>query len=144
MHNKIIYLCCFHYSFCPHLFFLSLSFFCFLCLRFSFLFHLFFSLYLTLIIGIFYCLNYTLLLLHLISTHLVSYLSLSSIIFIISTLTHLVNMFYNNYVINMFQEIIIIHVSITNFLLISWREKDHSMNGSNEIPTHNPQPRRSV
>ena len=53
---------------------------------FAFLFHLLFLLSLTLIIGIFYCLNYTSLLLHLITTLLVSYLSLSSIIFSISAL----------------------------------------------------------
>ena len=53
---------------------------------FAFLFHLLFSLSLRLIIGIFYCLNYTLLLLHLTGTHFVSHLSLSSIVFIISTL----------------------------------------------------------
>ena len=47
----------------------------------TFTFHLLFSFYLTLIIGIFHCLNYTSLLLHLIRTHLV-------------------NTFYNNYVIN--------------------------------------------
>ena len=41
---------------------------------------------LTLIIGIFYCLNYTLLLLHLITMHLVSHLSVPSIVFIISVL----------------------------------------------------------
>ena len=71
--------------------------------------------------GIFYCLNYTSLLIHLITTHLVSHLSLSSIIFSISVLiidifyclncillllhliiTYLVNIFYNNYVINIF------------------------------------------
>ena len=44
-----------------------LSFFVFL-LSFAFLFHLLFSFFLTLIIGIFYCLNYTLLLLHLITS----------------------------------------------------------------------------
>ena len=44
---------------------------------FAFLLHLLFSLSLTLIIGIFYCLNYTSLLLHLITTHLVSYLLFS-------------------------------------------------------------------
>ena len=44
-------------------------------------FHLLFSLYLTLIISMFYCLNYTWLLLYLI-------------------ITQLVNMFYTNYVIN--------------------------------------------
>ena len=82
------------------------------------LFHLLFSLSLTLIISIFHCLNYTSLLLHLITTHLASHLSPSSIVLIISTLitdtfyclnytsqllyliiTHLVNICYNNYVI---------------------------------------------
>ena len=47
-------------------------------------FHLLFSLFLALIISIFYCLNYTLLLLHLIATCLVPHFSLSSIIFTIS------------------------------------------------------------
>ena len=79
-----------------------------------FLFHLIFSLSLTLIIGMYYCLNYASLLLHLITTHLVSHLSLSSIIFSIPTLiidifhclnyislvlhliiTHLVNIIYD-------------------------------------------------
>ena len=87
---------------------------------FAFLFHLLFSLSLTLVIGIFYCLNCTSLLLHLIPTYLVSHLSLSSIIFSITTLiigifcclncvsllldliTYLANIFYNNYVINIF------------------------------------------
>ena len=59
---------------------------------FEFLCHLLFSLSLTLIIGIFYCLNYTLLLLHLITTHLVSDLPLSSTDFIISTL--IIGIFY--------------------------------------------------
>ena len=54
--------------------------FCF----FAALFHLLFSLSLTLINSIFYYLHYISLLLHLITTHLVSKLSLSSIIFIIS------------------------------------------------------------
>ena len=59
---------------------------------FEFLFYLLFSLPLTLIIGVFYCLNYTSPLLHLISTHLVSHLSLSSIIFSIST--PIISIFY--------------------------------------------------
>ena len=59
---------------------------------FAFLFHLTFSLYSTLIIDIFSCLNYTLLLLHLITTHLKSHLALSSIIFIISAL--IIGIFY--------------------------------------------------
>ena len=61
-------------------------------LFFAFLFHLLFSLSLTLIIGIFYCLNYTWLLLHLITTHLVSHLSVSSLVFINSTL--IIGIFY--------------------------------------------------
>ena len=80
MHNKIILLSHFHYSFCSPCSFLSLfvwlfNFFC------EFLFHLLFplSLSLTVIIGIFYCLNYTFLLFHLIRTYLVAHLSLSSI-----------------------------------------------------------------
>ena len=85
----------------------------------AFLFHLLFSLSLALIISIFYCLYFTLLSLHLITTHIVSHLSLSTIIFIISDtnyqhlyclnytsllfhfiITDLVNTFYKNYVIN--------------------------------------------
>ena len=50
---------------------------------FSFLCHLLFSLSLTLIISIFYCLKYTSLLLHLITAHFESHLFLSSIIFIL-------------------------------------------------------------
>ena len=107
--QKIIYLSLFRYSFRPPCLFFS----------FAFLFYLLFSLPLTLIISIFYCLNYFSLLLHLITTRIVSCLSLSSIIFSISTLIigifyslnwilllvdliiiHLVNIFYNNYVIN--------------------------------------------
>ena len=53
---------------------------------FVFLVHLLFSLYLTIIVVIFYCLNNTSLLLHLTKTHLVAHLSLSCIVFIISTL----------------------------------------------------------
>ena len=60
MHNKVIYLSPFHFSFCclpsPPCSFPYFS----LLLFFAFLFHLLFSLSLTLIIGIFYCLNYTL------------------------------------------------------------------------------------
>ena len=92
MHNKIIYLAPFHYSFCPHYTppppphtatsFLSLFFLLFI---FSFLFHLSFLLALTLIIGIFYYLNYTSPLLHFVTTHPLLHLCLSSIIFIIST-----------------------------------------------------------
>ena len=81
MLNKIIYLSPFRYSFRS-----PCSIFFFLDFLFAFLFHLLFSLSLTLIIDISYCLNYTLLLLHLITSRRVSHLSLSSIIFNISTL----------------------------------------------------------
>ena len=83
MLNKIIYLSQFRYSFC---FPCSFFFFFFLDFLFAFLFHLLFSLSLTLIIDSSYCLNYTLLLLHLITSRRVSHLSLPSIIFNISTL----------------------------------------------------------
>ena len=81
MHNKII--CNITLASVPTCSFLPLFMFFVL---FSFLFHILFSLSLTLIISIFYCLNYTWLLLHLIKIHLVSHLSLSSIVFIISTI----------------------------------------------------------
>ena len=58
----------------------------FLVVFYAFLFHLLFSLFLTVIISILYCLNYTLLLLPLTTRHLVSHFSLSSIVFIIFTL----------------------------------------------------------
>ena len=116
-------------------------------LFFAFLFHLLFSLSLTLIIGIFYCLNYTSLLLYIVITHLVSHLSLSSIIFIISTLiicifyclnytslllrliiTHFINVFYDNYGINICSRQLLWFVQVSLiFVLISWLEKDHSM-----------------
>ena len=84
----------------------------------AFLFYLLFSLSLALIISICYCLYFTSLSLHLITAHIVSHLSLSTIIFIISDtnyqhlyclnytslfhfiITDLVNTFYNNDVIN--------------------------------------------
>ena len=87
-----------------------------LSLSFAFLFDLLFSLSLTLIISIFYCLSNTLLLLHLITTHLVWHLSLHLLFSLYLTLiigifhclnyislllhliiTHLVNTFYNEY-----------------------------------------------
>ena len=64
----------------------------FLIIVFWVFFHLPFLSSLTLITGIFYCLNYTFLLLYLITTQLVSHLSLSSIVFIISMLT--ISIFY--------------------------------------------------
>ena len=94
------------------LFFSAFVFFCF-CF-FAFLFYVLFSLSLTPTIGFFYCLNYTSLLLRLITTHFIPHFSLSSITFIISALInifyclsytslllHLVNTFYNNYVVNL-------------------------------------------
>ena len=107
----------FHYSFCPPCYFL--------CMLLLLLLLLFFgggfSLSVTLIIAFFCCLNCTSLLLHLITKHFVSHFSLSCIIFIISTLiisifyclnytslllhliiTDLLNIFYNNYVINIY------------------------------------------
>ena len=130
-----------HYSFCPPLFFSI--FVCF----FTFLFHLLFWLSLTLIIGIFYCLNYTLLWLHLFMTHLVSHLSLSSIVFIISTLvitifyclsytSLLLHLFITQLVINfiitkqlsfVLDNWFMIYINITNLALISSLEKDHSL-----------------
>ena len=62
------------------------------CFVFAFLFHLLFLLSLTPIIGIFYCVNYTSLLLHVIRTHLLSHHSLPSIIFIASAL--IISIFY--------------------------------------------------
>ena len=83
MLNKIIYLSPFRYSFRSPC---SIFFFFFFDFLFAFLFDLLFSLSLTLIIDISYCPNYTLLLLHLITSRRVSHLSLPSITFNISTL----------------------------------------------------------
>ena len=70
----------------------------------------------TLIIGIFYCLNYTLpllhLLLHLITTHLVSHLSLSSIVFTVSTL--IIGIFYCLYYTSQLLHLFIIYLVIYN------------------------------
>ena len=95
MHNKIIKFSLFYYSFWPPLLFPLFACFCCCCCCFFvcvFLFNFLISLSLTLIIGIFYCLNDTLLLLHLITTKLVSHLSLSSIVFIVFTL--IIGIFY--------------------------------------------------
>ena len=86
-----------YYNICLPLFFsLCLCFFfvvvSFAFLFFAFLIHLLFSFSSTLIIGIFQCLISTSLLLHLITSHLVSDLSLSSIVLIISTL--IISIFY--------------------------------------------------
>ena len=63
-----------------------------------------------LIADIFYCLNYNSLLLHLITTHLVSHLSFSSIIFIISTLI-IVILYDLNYT------LLLLHVIITHLVI---------------------------
>ena len=78
----------FHIKFKRHIYnFSHFYYYCYCCCcccynyYYFFLFHLLFSLYLTLITSIFYCLNYTSLLLHLI-------------------ITQLGNTFYNNYIIS--------------------------------------------
>ena len=94
----LLFLTKYVYIFLTHVFdelkidYIVIYFILFFLLFFVFLFHVLFPLSLALIISIFYCLNYTLVLLHLITTHLVSYLSLSSIVFIISML--FVGIFY--------------------------------------------------
>ena len=77
---------------------------------FAFLFHLLFLLSLTLIIGIFYRLNHTSLLLYLITAHIVSHLSLSSIIFSISVL--IIDIFYCLDCISPLLHLIITHLVI--------------------------------
>ena len=76
---------------------------------FAFLFHLLFLSSLTLI-GIIYCLNYTSLLLHLVTTHLLSHPFLLSIIFIISTL--IIGIFYCLNYTSLLLHIIITHLVI--------------------------------
>ena len=76
----------------------------------AFLFHLLFSLPLTLIIDIFYCLNDTFLFVHLIRKHVVSHLSFSSFVFIISAL--IVGIFYCLNYTSLF-----LHLFITNLLI---------------------------
>ena len=95
--------------------------FCLFVCLFLFLFHLLFLLSLMLIIGIFYCLNFTLLLLHFITRHLVLHLSfficyfqnpctnhrhilLSWLHFVITSSLYNTscNRFYNNYVVNIY------------------------------------------
>ena len=106
---------CTHKSFSPHLLTITslpLALFC-LCLFvcfFVFLFHLLFSLSLALITGIFYCLNYTLPLLHLITTHLASHLSLSCIVFIISKL--IIGIFYCHNYTSLLLHLILTHLVI--------------------------------
>ena len=76
---------------------------------FAFLFHLLFLLSLTLI-GIIYCLNYTSLLLHLVTTQLLSHPFLSSIIFTISTL--IIGIFYCLNYTSLLLHLIITHLVI--------------------------------
>ena len=74
-------------SFSPHPFtiaFVSLILFCLWFFFSAFLFHLLFSLSLILIIGIFYCFNYTSLLLCLITTYLGSYFIFHLLLFSLS------------------------------------------------------------
>ena len=81
-----------------------------------FLLHLLFLLSLTLIIGIFYCLNYTSLLLHLITTHLISHLSLPFIIFSISAL--IMGIFYGLDCILLLLLLVITHLVIDFMITI--------------------------
>ena len=74
------------------------------------LIHLLYSVSLTLIIGNLYCLNYILLLLHLITAYLVPHLSLSSIVFIISTL--IIGIFYCLDYISLLLHLFITHLVI--------------------------------
>ena len=94
----------------PPLFFPVFVFFSGFCFIFAFLFPLLFSLSLTLMISIFYCLNYTWLLLHLITTHFVSHLSISSILFIICTL--IIGIFYCLHYTSLLLHLFITHLVI--------------------------------
>ena len=80
---------------------------------FASLLHLLFLLSLTLI-GIIYCLNYTSILLHLVTTHFLSHPFLSSIIFIISTL--IIGIFYRLNYTSLLLRLIITHL-VTYFLI---------------------------
>ena len=78
---------------------------------FAYFFHLIFSLSLTLVIDNFCCFNYTCLLYHSITTHLVSHLSFSPIIFIVSTL--IISNFYGlNYTLLLS---LLLHIIVTHF-----------------------------
>ena len=79
-------------SFSPHPFDIA---YVTLCPFLAFLFHLLFSLSVTLIIANLYCFNHTSLSLHMITTHLVSHVSLSSNVFILSTLIVVIFHFLN-------------------------------------------------
>ena len=101
------------YCFCLSLFFFllfSFLFFSFLLYFLAFSFYLSFLLSLTLIIAIFRCLIYTSSLLHVITAHLVSHPSLSSIVFIISML--ITGIFYSlNYI------LLLLHFTITDLVI---------------------------
>ena len=79
------------------------------------MYHLLFSFSLKLIIDIFYCPNYTFLLIHLFITYPASHLSLSSIVFIISTL--IIGIFYcldyTSLLLNLFITYLVIDFIIT-------------------------------
>ena len=87
--------------------------FCLCFVFFTFLSHLLFSFLLTLI-SIIYCLNYTSLILHLVTTHLLSYPFFSSIIFIISTI--IIGIFYCLNYTSLLLRLIITHLVI-NFII---------------------------
>ena len=105
-----------------------LSLYCCCCFVYEFLFHLLFSSSLTLTISIFYCLNYTSLLLHFITTQLVSHLSLSSIIFIISTLTIII--FYCLNYTSLLLHLVITHLGMSHAIIIKMDDKEIYQNSS--------------
>ena len=82
---------------------------------FAFLFHLLsFFIFVTLIMDIFYCVNYTLVLLHLFTTHFVSHLALSCVTYSISAL--IINIFYSLDCISLLLHLIIAQLVI-NFII---------------------------
>ena len=96
----------FHHSFCSPCSFLSL--FVFLLLFFCNSLSSIVFIISTLVIGTFYCLNYTLLLLP-------------------SLYNTACNRFYNNHVINICRRHLLWHINITKFVLINYLEKDHGI-----------------
>ena len=88
---------------------------CFFFYLFTFFFHLLFSFPLTLI-SIVYCLNYTSLLLHLVTTHLLSHLFFSSVVFIISMV--IVGIIYCLNNISLLLHLIITHLVIDFIITI--------------------------
>ena len=80
-----------------------------------------------------YCLNYTSLLLHLITTHLVSHLSVSSIIFIISML--IINIFYClNYTSILLHPVITYLGMAQAIIIMKMTDKDIYQNSSKKCP----------